>query len=80
VVVMTSFILLRRMNRSISSAEVTQTGHPGPESRVMFSGSNPRIPFLEIDMVWVPHTSISRMSLGCADDIIAISVWQILLS
>ncbi len=47
-------------NASISLCAVTQTGHPGPDSRVRVCGSIPRIPWRNMAMVWVPHTSMNR--------------------
>src|SRR5512139_1400846 len=49
----------RAMARSISSWAVTQTGHPGPEIRVMVSGSRVLIPARKMATVWVPQTSIN---------------------
>src|SRR3972149_6372259 len=46
---------------SISPCEVTHTGHPGPEIREIVSGRRERIPYLKMDIVWVPHTSIRRI-------------------
>ena len=47
---------------SMTSPGVTQTGQPGPESSLTFSGSIARRPLLAMAIVCVPQTSISRIS------------------
>ena len=47
---------------SMSWFAVTQTGQPGPESSVTLPGMTPRRPFLAIDTVWVPQTSMTLTS------------------
>ena len=47
---------------SMNAAGVTQTGHPGPLIRWIFGEIRLRIAPLKIAAVWVPQTSIRRIS------------------
>ena len=51
------------MAASTSCTDVTQTGQPGPLSRVMLFGMTSRIPCRNISTVCVPQTSISFSGL-----------------
>ena len=44
--------------RSMSSTDVTQTGHPGPWRSVMWAGKSSSSPNRTIACVWPPHTSM----------------------
>src|SRR6056297_1458508 len=46
-------------NAATSLSCVTQTGHPGPERWITFSGKISRIPLWKMDTVCVPHTSMN---------------------
>jgi hypothetical protein len=56
---MTSLLWAIAMALSINSSGVTQTGHPGPCTRVIDSGSSRSIPDLIRVWVWPPQISIS---------------------
>src|SRR5579884_2065433 len=44
---------------SINSSGVTQTGQPGPWTRVISGGSSSSMPYLTMVCVWPPHISIN---------------------
>src|ERR1035437_5330677 len=54
------------MAKSMSRLAVTQTGHPGPDSSVTFSGIKSRRPKRAIATVCVPHTSMSFIGRSAA--------------
>jgi hypothetical protein len=61
------------MAMSMSRFAVTQTGQPGPESSVTFSGMRSRSPLRAMETVWVPHTSMIFMGRVAAPPMAAAS-------